>query len=310
MNDNLINQQGQSSGRTYGGNLEPEKDATPAEKPLTIEDVNAAIIAVVQPFIEKLTESIKGGFATKNDLNSFVNRLSNNIQNVQSRVQLLSRETIIEIAKEAVPGCLRNLDSGGAPRTGNVLMLAPAPAGTAGNADSCYFGEVKAGGGGLDLSKVAFGFTVSGKVVTILTGTIDRITVAQANVTVANDGFVYVRRTIADDTMLVATAASVPADDATYKYYRLYQFSVTGTAPNEVAAMKFALRPFDIDGIKVPFGTAEAPHLVWNATTGIWERGLIDSDCLPEGGTLYQVLQRVAGGAAGWDWTRWAVEIT
>jgi hypothetical protein len=99
----------------------------------------------------------------------------------------------------------------------------------------------------MDWAKVALGFTISGTTVTILTGTIERITVAQADVVVANDNYVYVRRTIADDTMLVVAGASVPADDDTYKYYRLYQFSVTGEGEAAVAAMKFALRPFDIE---------------------------------------------------------------
>jgi hypothetical protein len=118
-------------------------------------------------------------------------------------------------------------------------------------------GMINAGGGGpaFDWSIVALGYKLNPTasdptpvdnpdLVRIYAGEIDRIAVAQADITVADNGFVYVRRTIADNTMLVATAASVPANDATYLYYRLYQFTVTAG----VASIKLILRPFDIDG--------------------------------------------------------------
>jgi hypothetical protein len=107
------------------------------------------------------------------------------------------------------------------------------------------------GGGGseIDFSKYALGYKCDPDgddpdLVRIYAGEIDRIAVAQTDVTVANGGYVYVRRTIADNTMLVATAASVPSNDATYLYYRLYQFTVTGG----IATVKNVLRTFDIDG--------------------------------------------------------------
>ena len=134
------------------------------------------------------------------------------------------------------------------------------------------------GGGGFDWSKVSLGFTTSGTTVTILTGTIDRITVAQADVTVADDNFVYVRRTIADDTMLVVASVSVPDDDATYKYYRLYQFSVTGG----VVAMKFALRPFDIESGDAIDTTNKTQYMVYQITDGT-----------------------TTPPTAGFDWERW-----
>ncbi len=99
------------------------------EKPLTR--------AEVQTVINDLVNVIKIGFATRSDLDSFVNRLSNNINTVERRIP--SRDAIINTAKEAVPVCLRNLDSGGAQRTGPVLTLAPSPDGVANNADSCAF---------------------------------------------------------------------------------------------------------------------------------------------------------------------------
>jgi len=95
--------------------------------------------------------------------------------------------------------------------------------------------------------------------VQINAGEIDLIAVDEAKVEVENDDFVYVRRTIADDTMLVAAAASVPADDATYKYYRLHQFSVT----DGVASIKLACRPFDIEGLPpVPAGAYDSKEYV------------------------------------------------
>ena len=126
---------------------------------------------------------------------------------------------------------VKDLEMGAMPDASNYVELA---------------GEEHGGGGGLDLdSKVCFGYSISGTTVTIYSGEIDRIAVAETNVTsVANDNFIYVRRTIADDTMLVTKGASVPADDATYKYYKLYQFSVA----SGVATIKRIWRPFAIEG--------------------------------------------------------------
>jgi len=104
--------------------------------------------------------------------------------------------------------------------------------------------------------------------VQINAGEIDRIAVAAAKIVVTDDYFVYVRRTIADDTMLVAAAASVPADDATYKYYRLHQFSVT----DGVASIKLACRPFDIEGLPpIPAGayTGSTYALMVNQVGGV-----------------------------------------
>lgn len=120
--------------------------------------------------------------------------------------------------------------------------------GSRGNAPD-WFDTAGGGGGGLDLSQVALGYKINPTgddpdLVRIYAGEIDRIAVGQTDLTVGDNGYVYVRRTIADNTMFVATAASVPADDVTYKYYRLYQFTVT----DGVASLKLAYRPFDIEG--------------------------------------------------------------
>jgi hypothetical protein len=262
---------------------EPEKEPTGADRYVTL--------AEVQKVIDDLTKSIATGFSTKDELNRQVAILQ--LQAFETNKLIPSDDDIKDLAKKEVPACLRELDSAGTERQGNVLMLQP---GSGGTKDSTYFGTVKASGGGFDWAKASLGFTISGTTVTILIGTIDRIVVAQANVTVANDGYVYVRRTIANDTMLVATAASVPADNATYRYYRLYQFTVTGTAPNQVAALKFALRPFDIDGFVVKGAQTLYMGVFLREYT---ELGVIvapgsEVTPLPAGHTLQ----------ATWDWTR------
>ncbi len=250
-------------GRTYDPNVRDDEripvgaarrtDAgrrTPDARPEKTEDGRKeggeryATLAEVQAVINSLVDSIKSGFVTKSDHLAVVNNFNRYIAVLQSKIP--SEIDIKETARKQIPSCLRDLEQAG--RQGNVLMLEPGGAdGTGTDKDSAYWGTVKAASAGMDWSKLSLGFTISGTTVTILAGEIDRITVAQADVVVANDNYVYVRRTIADDTMLVVAAASVPADDATYKYYRLYQFSVTGEGEAATAAMKFELRPFDIE---------------------------------------------------------------
>ena len=151
--------------------------------------------------------------------------------------------------------------------------------GSRGNAPDWF--DAAAGGGGLDLSQVALGYKIDPNGddpdnVRIYDGEIDRIAVAQTDVTVANNDIVYVRRKISDNTMLVTKGASVPANDGTYNYYRLYKFAVTDGS----ASLITACRPFDIEINK--------------------------SDAIPTGGVQYQVLQRNAALAPVWDWVRWA----
>lgn len=132
--------------------------------------------------------------------------------------------------------------------------------------DGWVFRIPAGGSGGLDLSKASLGCKVNPNgndpdLARIYAGTIDRIAVAQTDLTVANNDYAYVRRTIADDTMLVTNAASVPADDATYKYYRLYRFTVTtGTA-----SIQNYYRPFDIEG-GLPSTATQYQVLAWNGT--------------------------------------------
>ena len=91
------------------------------------------------------------------------------------------------------------------------------------------------------------GYSITGTTVTIPARTIEGIAVAEAEIKVADNGYIYVRRTISDDTMLVATAASVPSDDATYKYYSLGQFLVSEDAVTSELAVTSAL---DVSGYK------------------------------------------------------------
>jgi len=133
---------------------------------------------------------------------------------------------------------------------------------------------------GLDLTKCALGYKIDPvgddhDLVRIYAGEIDRIAVAQTDVTVANNDYVYVQRTTTDDTMLVTNGASVPVDDGTYTYIRLYRFTVTAG----VATIQNIYRPFDVEVNK--------------------------SESVPTGGVHWQVLQRNAALAPIWDWVRW-----
>ena len=128
---------------------------------------------------------------------------------------------------------------------------------------------------GLDLSKAALGYKCNPDgddpdEVRIYAGEIDRIAVTQTDATVANNGYVYVRRTISNDTMLIATAASVPANDATYLYYRLYRFTVTAG----VASILSIYRPFDIETDNLPTNATQYQVLTWNGNAWIanWAR--------------------------------------
>lgn len=114
---------------------------------------------------------------------------------------------------------------------------------------------IPSGGGGLDLSKAALGYKIDPAgggadpdLVRIYSGEVDRHAVAQTDLTVSNNDYVYIRRTITDDTMSILAGSSVPADDATYLYYKLYQFSVVSGA----AAILKIWRPFGIEANSLP----------------------------------------------------------
>jgi len=179
--------------------------------------------------------------------------------------QPLSKQDLEAFIKKVVPECYHNEPSG----YGGVLKWEN--------------GYMQYGGGGsssgLDLSLCALGYVINpdsdnAAEVKIIAGEIDRIAVAEAKIVVADADFVYVRRTIADNTMLVTHAAAVPANDDTYYYYKLYEFTVADGA----ASIKKIWRPFAID---------------------------MGEDVIPAGGEQYQVLQRDGAGVAVWGWVRW-----
>lgn len=113
---------------------------------------------------------------------------------------------------------------------------------------------IPSGSGGLDLTKAALGYKINPlgtnpALVRIYSGEIDRIPVAQADLTVTDGDYIYIRRTIADNAMTILAGSSVPADDATYYYYKLYEFTVdTGVTPS-VTTIKKIWRPFAIEDI-------------------------------------------------------------
>jgi hypothetical protein len=108
-------------------------------------------------------------------------------------------------------------------------------------------------GSGIDWSICALGYVINPDgdnpdLVRIYAGEIDRIPVAQTDLTVADGNFIYVRRTVADDTMAIYAGASVPADSATYRYHKLYEFTVKDGA----ASIKKIWRPFSIETLPSP----------------------------------------------------------
>lgn len=113
--------------------------------------------------------------------------------------------------------------------------------------------EKMRGGDEIDWSICALGYVINpdgddADEIKIVSGEIDGVAVAETKMVVLDAEFVYVRRTRADDTMLVTHASAVPADDETYQYYKLYEFSVT----DEVATIKKIWRPFNIEGGYLP----------------------------------------------------------
>lgn len=108
-------------------------------------------------------------------------------------------------------------------------------------------------GSGIDWSICALGYVINpdgddADEIKIVSGEIDGVAVAETKMVVLDAEFVYVRRTIADDTMLVTHAAAVPADSATYRYYKLYEFTVK----DGDASIKKIWRPFSIETVPHP----------------------------------------------------------
>jgi hypothetical protein len=182
----------------------------------------------------------------------------------------ITTDDVESLVSNKIPIAIRHLDS--IPPSGNVLKLGTGGVGHWGRITE---GEGE-GEGGLDWSICSLGYKCDPDgndpdKVRIYAGEIDRNAVAQTDKTVANNDYVYVRRTIADDTMTVLNGASVPADDATYKYYRLYRFTVT----EGVASIQTIYRPFDIEErIELPSTAEEYQVLAWNGSAWVadWVR--------------------------------------
>ena len=151
--------------------------------------------------------------------------------------------------------------------------------------------------------KVCFGYKIDGITITIYASEVNGNTVAETDVTPAvGANKVYVRITKANGTALVAVAISVPANDATYRYYWLYDFDRTEkdveTPENDIVTLTKIARPFVIeDGL--PNGGTENQTLKLNANL---EPEWATVSGLPSGGTEYQVLQRDSSEDAVWNY--------
>jgi hypothetical protein len=216
--------------------------------------------AEVQDALNALMAQIANLVATKTDLNNINMAISNVSRNIGAN--FVTRQQAEEISKKAIPPILRDLDSDTAKRQGNVLMLANGANGEERKSDSAYWGSVASAGLTLG-DKVFFGHKVNPNgddpdLVRIYASEIDGIAVAQTDVTVTNNDFVYVQRTRSDNTMIVTAGGSVPADDDTYFYYKLYQFSVT----DGVAKVLKYCRPFAIEGGKIPSNANKNKYMV------------------------------------------------
>jgi len=224
---------------TLLANLEKERQAVETEKQERKPEDKPTTVGEVQAALDKLMASIAIA------MNRVANSVDGKIRDIGNIYA--TQDQAKQFAKDAVPIALQDLDAASS-SSGEVLMRQP---GGAGGSDSAYWGTVKtAAGTPFPWDKVDKGFLInpdhddSTTKVRIYAGEIDRIATAQTDITVANNDFAYVRRAIADDTMLVANGATVPDDDDTYKYYKLYQFVVAGGAAQ---VLKY-FRPFAIEG--------------------------------------------------------------
>lgn len=146
--------------------------------------------------------------------------------------------------------------------------------------------------GGMDWAKCSFGYKVNPDrdnkaEVRIYVGDINRNASTQTDLVIAGTveisvtKYVYARVTIATpSTILITQANAVPADDATYKYYRLYRFTsnlIVGSTP---AAYRLdddltqIYRPFDIEDKELPTPGADGQLLQSNGMAWVsgWGR--------------------------------------
>jgi len=161
--------------------------------------------------------------------------------------------------------------------------------------DVTGFGNTLASANKFDWTKCAFGYKVNPDgndkdEVRIYIGNINGNASTQTDLAIAGTvetsvtKYVYARVVIATpSTILVTQADSVPADDATYNYYRLYRFTsnlVTGSSPAKYIIdddSTMIYRPFDIDAggeDELPASATTNQVLTWNGTAWVadWVR--------------------------------------
>lgn len=93
----------------------------------------------VQKTLEGIVQGIERRYAQKEDIQIIQQEMNGASGNNEG----ITREEARQIAREAVPSTLRDLDSGGGMRTGNVLLLSP---GGASGTDAAYWGQLPPGG--------------------------------------------------------------------------------------------------------------------------------------------------------------------
>jgi len=89
--------------------------------------------------------------------------------------------------------------------------------------------------------------------VRVYAGHLGAVPVAQTDVTVTNNDYVYVKHTLAGNLTEVLVGASVPANDANYTYYSFYRFTVT----DGVATIQTVIRTQDNAQSKTPWQTMQ-----------------------------------------------------
>jgi len=146
--------------------------------------------------------------------------------------------------------------------------------------DVTGFENVSGSGEKFDWTKCSFGYKFNPDSdnkakVRIYVGEINKNASTQTDLVITGTAYVYARVTIATpSTILVTQANSVPANDATYEYYRLYRFTsnlIVGSSPAAYRLdddLTMIYRPFDIEGITLPVTAATNQVLAWNGT--VW----------------------------------------
>jgi hypothetical protein len=250
--------QGDESRRRVEIPRQEQPKEPPREQPKEKSEGNVYVTKVeVQAAIDGLMGRIAALVATKGELDNLNMAIASVARNVDAN--FATKDQAKQIAKDAVPMTIRDIDSSKSERSGNVAMLSQ---GGSSGTDKIYFGTVSAAGLTLG-DKVFFGHKVNPNgddpdLVRIYAGEIDGIAVAQTDVTVVDNYFIYVARLRSDNTMTITSDESVPDDDATYFYYKLYQFSVT----DGVAKVLKYCRPFAIEGGKIPSNASKSKYMV------------------------------------------------